>query len=86
MVYLYWTPLFYTKLTHLTQKLKKLRLVGTCGAKLDPNWIPIWNLIGFSLNFTYYYIYRFFVWLTEWTLEKKIAYFQTKCKFSFLDV
>ena len=23
MVYLYWTPRFYIKLTHLTQKLKK---------------------------------------------------------------
>ena len=22
MIYLYWIPLFYTKLTHLTQKLK----------------------------------------------------------------
>ena len=28
---------FYTKLTHLIQKLKKLRLDGTCGTKLDSN-------------------------------------------------
>ena len=24
MIYLYWIPLFYTKLTHLTQKIKKI--------------------------------------------------------------
>ena len=28
---------FYTKLTHLTQKLKKLRLDGTHGTKLNFN-------------------------------------------------
>ena len=32
---------FYTKLTHLTQKLKKLRLEGTHGVKLDSNLILI---------------------------------------------
>ena len=32
---------FYTKLTHLTQKLKKLRLERTHGVKLDSNLIPI---------------------------------------------
>ena len=37
MVYLYWTPLFYTKLTHLTQQLKKFRLDGTHAAKLNLN-------------------------------------------------
>ena len=38
MVYLYWTSLFfYTKLTYLVQKLKKLRLDGTYVAKLNSN-------------------------------------------------
>ena len=37
MDYLYWTPFFYTKLTHLTQKLKKFRLDGTYGTKLNSN-------------------------------------------------
>ena len=32
---------FYTKLTHLTQKLKKFRLEGTHGVKLDSNLFPI---------------------------------------------
>ena len=35
MVYLYWTPHFYSKLTHLT--LKKLGLDGTHGTKLNFN-------------------------------------------------
>ena len=33
--------IFYTKLTHLTQKLKKLRLEGTHGVKLGSNLILI---------------------------------------------
>ena len=42
----------------MAQKFK-IRLDETHGEKLDSNWIPIWNLIGFSLSFTYYYyIYR----------------------------
>ena len=49
--------------------------------KLDSNLIPIWNLIAFSLNFTYYYyIYRLvssfldlgFVWLVVLGAEKCI--------------
>ena len=28
---------FYTKLTHIAQKLKKFRLDGTCGTKLNFN-------------------------------------------------
>ena len=50
---------FYTKLTR--HKILKFRLDETYGAKLDFNCIQIWNLIGFSLFFTYYiyiYIYR----------------------------
>ena len=37
MVYLYWTPRFYIKLTHFAQKIKKLRLNGTYVAKLSSN-------------------------------------------------
>ena len=38
MVYLYWTShFFYTKLTHLKQKLKNLKLDETCGSKLTSN-------------------------------------------------
>ena len=43
MVCLYWTPLFYTKLPHLVQKLKKkkkkkkLKLDGTHVTKLNSN-------------------------------------------------
>ena len=51
---------FYIELTHFAQKIKKkLRLNGTCGAKLDFNWIQIWNLIEFFPVFhLYIYIYR----------------------------
>ena len=37
---------FYIELTHLAQILK-FRLNETHGTKLDYNWIPIWNIIGF---------------------------------------
>ena len=49
---------FYIELTHFAQKIKKLRLNGTCGTKLDFNWILIWNLIGFfPVLHLYIYIY-----------------------------
>ena len=44
MVYLYWTPLFYIKLAHLTQKLIKFSLDGTYGTKLNSKWNPIFIL------------------------------------------
>ena len=44
MVYLYWTPHFYSKLTHLTQKSKKFRLNRTHGTKLNSNSNPIFVL------------------------------------------
>ena len=43
---------FYTKLTHLAQIFKD----ETHDTKLDSNWILIWNIIEFSLWFSYYYI------------------------------
>ena len=52
----------YIELTLLAQQIKKkkkkIRLDVTQCIKLDFNLIPIWNLIEFSLNFTYYYIYK----------------------------
>ena len=35
---------FYSKLTYLAQKLKKLRLDRTCTVKLNSNWNPIFTL------------------------------------------
>ena len=52
MVYLYWTLHFYTKLTHLALKLKKLRLYGTCGARLNCYNIYIYIYIGWNPIFT----------------------------------
>ena len=43
------------------------------GAKLDSNWISIWNLIESSLCFTYYYIYR----LVLVVLKSHITIFST---------
>ena len=56
MVYLYWTLHFYTKLTHLALKLKKLRLYGTCGARLNYYNIYIyifWLKSNFYIELTY---------------------------------
>ena len=53
-----WNSIF--TLNQLTwHKILKFKLDETHGAKLDSNWILIWNLIGSSPYFTYYYIYIF---------------------------
>ena len=52
---------FYTKLTHLAQ-ISKDEIHGT---KLDSNWIPIWNVIGFYLYFTYYYYYYYYYYIED---------------------
>ena len=44
----------------LGTKILKLRLGGTHGVKLDSNLIPIWNIIGFSLNFIYFITVHFY--------------------------
>ena len=39
--------------------LKKKKILNwTRAAKLDNNWNPIYNLIGFSLSFGFNYIYK----------------------------
>ena len=54
----------------LGTKILKLRLGGTHGVKLDSNLIPIWNIIGFSLNFIYFiYIYIYILMLVVRTVH-----------------
>ena len=52
----------------LDTKILKLRLDGICDAKLNSNWIPIWNIIGFSPSFGFY-IYIYIYIKTCWNLS-----------------
>ena len=44
MVYLYRTPRFLHKINSYGIKIKKLRLDGTCSAKLKSIWNPIFTI------------------------------------------